>query len=213
MNTIKRITLIAVAAIAAAALCSCGKDNAGSVEGSGAIAGTWELVKYDYTFCGEDVGSEAIPKNSQMMVFREDGICKNIQEQKEDDGGTPIPYFQYKYSEKNKSLSLILGMFITDYKVIILNATELILSLSGDSYYIGTYKIGKEVDTYKGVTIYEYRIKNYDEYIWDGEYCYKDSKGDIVPCKRISDEEFDGTFTGDKNGYYDTIVSHLKRVK
>ena len=211
MNTIKRLTALLVAAIAAAALCSCGKENA---EGSSsALIGTWELVKYDYTFCGKDVGSDVISKNNPKYIFREDGICENTEKGAYDDDEIPIPYFQYKYSAKNKTLSLILGMFIADYKVINLNTTELVLSLSGDSYYLGTYKIGNEVDSYKGVTIYEYRMKNYDEYIWDGEYCYKDSKGDIVPCKRISDEEFDGTFTGDKNGYYDTIVSHLKRVK
>ena len=48
---------------------------------------------------------------------------------------------------------------------------------------------------------------------WEGEYYYKDSKGNIVPCKRISDEKFEGTFIGDKNGYYDTVISYFKRVK
>lgn len=199
--------IIAVAAIAAAALCSCGKENA---EGSSsAIIGTWEIVKYDYTFCGKDVGSEVISKNNLKYIFREDGICEMIGAY--DDDEIPIPYYQYKYSPKSKTLSLIFGMFIIDSKVISLNATELAISPLPDSYY-GTYKIGKEVDSYKGVTIY--RIKNYDEYSFvDVEYCYKDSKGDIVPCFKISDEEFDGTFTGDKNGYYDTCINRYKRVK
>ncbi len=211
MNTIKRLAIVAVAAIVATALCSCGKENA---EGSSsALIGTWELVKYDYSFCGKDVGSEVIPKNNPKYIFREDGICENIDKGAQDDDEIPIPYFKYKYSAKNKTLSLILGMFIADYKVINLNATELVLALSGDSYYLGTYKIGKEVDTYKDVTIYEYCIKNYDEFVWDGDYCYKDSKGDIVPCKKISDEEFDGVFSGDENGYYDTVINYFKRVK
>lgn len=63
------------------------------------------------------------------------------------------------------------------------------------------------------MTIYEYCYTYDGEDFWDGEYCYKDSKGNIVPCSKISDEEFDGTFSGDENGYYDTIVNHLKRVK
>lgn len=211
MNAIKRITIIAVAAIAAAALCSCGKENA---EGSSsALIGTWELDYNEYTFCGKSVGSEVFP-DAEMLTFRKDGICESPE--KEEDGGL-IANIQYKYSEKSKTLSLIMWMIVIEFKVINLNATDLVFSCPSDfnifQYVDDKYKIGEKVDTYRGVAIYEYCCEDDGEYVWEGEYCYKDSKGNIVPCNKISDEEFDGPFTGDNNGYYDTIVSHLKRVK
>lgn len=213
MNTIKRLAIVAVAAIVATALCSCGKENA---EGSSsALIGTWELVKCDYSFCGESVGSEVISKNNLKWIFREDGICENIDKGAQDDDEIPIPYFQYKYSAKNKTLSLILGMFVIDCDIIKLNSSDLVLSCPNSRTFLfyGTYKKGEEVDTYKGVTIYQYCVSHDGESYWDGEYCYKDSKGNIVPCSKISDEEFDGVFSGDENGYYDTVINYFKRVK
>ena len=211
MNTIKRLAIIMTAAIAATALCSCGKENAEGA--SSAIVGTWKLDNTEYTFCGKSVGSEVI-SDVEMLTFRNDGVCESPQ--KEEDGGL-VANIQYKYSEKNRTLSLIMGIYAIEYQVINLNATNLVISCPSDlnihQYFDEKYKIGKKVESYKGVTIYEYCYTYDGEDFWDGEYCYKDSKGNIVPCSKISDEEFDGPFTGDNNGYYDTIVSHLKRVK
>lgn len=170
----------------------------------------------DYTFCGKDVGSDVISKNNLKWIFREDGICENLDKEAQDDDEIPIPYFQYKYSAKNKTLSLILGIFVIDCDIIKLNSSDLVLSAPSIQTFLfyGTYKKGKEVDTYKGVTIYEYYDSHDGESYWDGKtYCYNDSKGNIVRCDKLSDEEFDGTFTGDKNGYYNTVINYFKRVK
>ena len=110
---------------------------------------------------------------------------------------------------------MLLGTFEIVFDVINLNSTKLTLSCPNSRAFLpyGTYKKGEEVDTYNGVTIYEYGLTDEGEIYWGDEYCYKDSKGNIVPCSKISDEEFDGTFSGDENGYYDTSISYFKRVR
>ena len=67
--------------------------------------------------------------------------------------------------------------------------------------------VGKAVDTYKGVKIYQYE----NDGISVG-FCYK-AKGKVIPCDKLSEDDIDGTFTGDINGYYDKSTAYFKRVK
>lgn len=133
------------AAIAATALCSCGKENAEGA--SSAIVGTWKLDNTEYTFCGKSVGSEVI-SDVEMLTFRNDGVCESPQ--KEEDGGL-VANIQYKYSEKNRTLSLIMGIYAIEYQVINLNATNLVISCPSDlnihQYFDEKYKIGKKVES------------------------------------------------------------------
>lgn len=55
----RQILILSVAALAAIALSSCGKENP---ESSNGIIGTWQNHKIEYVFNGEKVGSEDFPE-------------------------------------------------------------------------------------------------------------------------------------------------------
>ena len=203
MNTIKRLAIIVVAAIVAAALCSCGKENAEEgIENSTTIIGTWELVKTEYSFNGSNVGTETISENNPTITFREDGYC----DFKDVDGPLSLPY---KYSAQDKSVSFYVLVRWQENEVNKVTSSELNVSFNNPFMYESIdydFDISGS-DTYKGVTIY--RDRSFEDY-----YCYK-KDGKIVPCYKISEDidGFYGTFSGDKKGYYDKALAHFKRVK
>lgn len=67
-----------MAALAAFALFSCGKENPENTDG---IIGTWQNCKNEYVFNGEKVGSEDLSGvNYQKMTFGKDGYMETIAE-------------------------------------------------------------------------------------------------------------------------------------
>lgn len=202
MNAIKRITIIAVTAIATSALCSCGKENSENTESTKAITGTWELVKAEYSFNGSSVGTEIISENNPTITFKEDGYC----DFKDVDSPVSLPY---RYSAKDKSISFHVLVTWQENEVNKLTSSELNISFNNPFMYESIdydFDISGS-DTYKGITIY--RDRSFEDY-----YCYK-KDGRIVPCYKISEDidDFYGTLYGDKKGYYDKALAHFKRVK
>ena len=90
---------------------------------------------------------------------------------------------------------------LTSSELVLSNEDVINIKLNG-----GTSSLGEAVDTYKGVRIYEYD----DELVY--ALCYV-AKGKVIPCDKMSEDDIDGTFTGDINGYYDKSTAYFKRVK
>ena len=206
MRHIKHLTFIAVVVLAAIALSSCGKE---SPESSNGIIGTWQNLKIEYVFNGEKIGSEDLSGvNYPKMAFGEDGYMETIAEMDGEDSGLPVsvPYY---YSSKDKTLTFTFMVFKEVMTVEKLTSSELVLSLdyTRNGALFGGSTVGKAVDTYKGVKIYQYE----DDGISAG-FCYK-AKGKIIPCDKMSEDDIDGTFTGDINGYYDKSTAYFMRVK
>ena len=70
----------------------------------------------------------------------------------------------------------------------------------------GTGSLGEAVDTYKGIKISEYD----DDLVYT--LCYV-ANGKVIPCDKMSEDDIDGTFTGDIYGYYDKTIAYFKRVR
>ncbi|GEM_PF-1626006 len=202
----RQLLTLAVATFTAITLSSCGKENP---ESSSSIIGTWQNCKIEYVFNGEKIGSEDLSGvNYPKMTFGEDGYMETIAEMDGEDSGLPVsvPYY---YSSKDKTLTLTLMIFKYVMTVENLTSTDLVLTLdyTRNSALFGGSTIGKAVDTYKGVKIYEYE----DDGISDG-FCYK-ANGKVIPCDKMSEDDIDGTFAGDINGYYDKSTAYFRRVK
>ena len=203
---IRRIYIVVVAALAAFALFSCGKENPENTNG---IIGTWQNCKNEYVFNGEKVGSEDLSGvNYQKMTFGKDGYMETIAEVDGEDTGLPVsvPYY---YSSKDKTLTITFIVFKEVLTVEKLTPSELVLSLDyiKNSALFGGSTVGKAVDTYKGVKIYQYEGGGISV-----GFCYK-AKGKVIPCDRMSEEDIEGTFTGDINGYYDKTTAYFKRMR
>jgi len=89
---------------------------------------------------------------------------------------------------------------LTSSELVLSNEDVINIKLNG-----GTSSLGKVVDTYKGIKIYEYDDLAYT-------LCYK-ANGKVIPCDKMSEDDIDGTFTGDLDGYYDKTTAYFKRVK
>ena len=197
---------LAVATFAAITLSSCGKENP---ESSSSIIGTWQNCKIEYVFNGDKIGSEDLSGvNYPKMAFGEDGYMETIAEMDGEDSGLPVsvPYY---YSSKDKTLTFTFMVFKEVMTVEKLTSSELVLSLdyTRNGALFGGSTVGKAVDTYKGVKIYQYE----DGGIGAG-FCYK-AKGKVIPCDKMSEDDIDGTFTGDIDGYYDKTTAYFKRVR
>lgn len=205
MKHIKHLTFIAVAVLAAIALSSCGKED---TENSNGIIGTWRNLKIDYVFNGEIIGTEDYSEvDNAVLTFGKDG---HIESMAGIEGGAEFPIaVPYYYSPKDKTVELTLLYFKFVLNVDKLTSSELVLS-NEDVINIklngGTSSLGKVVDTYKGIKIYEYD----DDLIYT--LCYK-ANGKVIPCDKLSEDDIDGTFTGDIDGYYDKTTAYFKRVK
>lgn len=203
---IRRIFTVAVAALAAIALSSCGKENPENASG---LIGTWQDLKIDYVFNGEKIASEDLSGvNYTTMTFGEGGYMETIAGMEGEDSELPIS-IPYYYSSKDKTLTFTFMVFNEVMTVEELTSSELVLSLdfTRNSALLGGSTVGKAVDTYKGVKIYQYE----DGGISVG-FCYK-ANGKVIPCDKLADEDIDGTFIGDRNGYYDKTTAYFKRVK
>ncbi len=202
----RQLLTLSVAAFAAIALSSCGKENP---ESSNGIVGTWQDCKIEYVFNGEKIGSEDLSGvNYPKMTFGKDGYLETIAEMDGEDSGLPVsvPYY---YSSKDKTLTLTLMVFKYVMTVEKLTSTDLVLTLdyARNSALFGGSTVGKAVDTYKGVKIYEYEGGGISV-----GFCYK-ANGKVIPCDKLSEDDIDGTFTGDINGYCDKSTAYFKRVK
>ena len=203
---IRRIFTIAVAALAAITLSSCGKENPENASG---LIGTWQNLKIDYVFNGKKIASEDLSGvNYTTMTFGDDGYMETIAEMEGEDTELPvsIPYY---YSSKDKTLTFTFMVFKEVMTVEKLTASELVLTLdyTRNAVLFGGSSVGEVVDTYKGVKIYQYE----DDGISIG-FCYK-ANGKVIPCDKLADEDIDGTFTGDRNGYYDKTTAYFKRIR
>lgn len=191
-----------MAAVAAITFCSCEKEGTESGSASG-IVGTWRIMRLEYSFNGETVGKETIT-DGEIYQFRKDGKVELPVE----DSDFRIPA-TYSYSSKDKTLTLDLFIARAVYSVKKLTSTEMAFSLeysnTSSIFNDDEESVGKAVDSYKGFKIYEY----------DGDYCYcYRNKGRIIPCEKNYDEDYEeGDFTGDKDGYHDTVTTYFKRVK
>lgn len=205
MKHIKHLTFIAVVVLAAIALSSCGKED---TESSNGIIGTWRNIKIDYVFNGEIIGAEDYSGvDNAVLTFGKDGHIESIAGI---EGGAEFPIaVPYYYSPKDKTVELTLLYFKFVLNVDKLTSSELVLS-NEDMINIklngGTSFLGEVVDTYKGIKIYEYD----DDLIYT--LCYK-ANGKVIPCDKLSEDDIDGTFTGDINGYYDKTTAYFKRVR
>ena len=191
-----------MAAIAAITFCSCEKDGTESGSASG-IVGTWRIMRLEYSFNGETVGKETIT-DGEIYQFMKDGKVGLPVE--DSDFRVPVTYI---YSPKDKTLTLEAFIARAVYSVKKLTSTEMALSLdfsnTSSIFDEDGENVGKVVDSYKGFKIYEY----------DGDYCYcYRNKGRTIPCEKNYDEDYvEGDFTGDKDGYHDTVTTYFKRVK
>ncbi len=203
---IKRIFTVTVAALVAIALSSCGKENPENANG---LIGSWQNLKIDYVFNGEKIASEDLSGvNYTTMTFGEDGYMETIAEMEGEDTELPvsIPYY---YSSKDKTLTFTFMVFKEVMTVEKLTASELVLTLdyTRNAALFGGSSVGEVVGTYKGVKIYQYE----DDGISIG-FCYK-ANGKVIPCDKLADEDIDGTFAGDRNGYYDKSTAYFKRIR
>lgn len=205
MRRIKHLTFIAVAVLTAITLSSCGKEDA---ESSNGIIGTWRNIKIDYVFNGEIIGTEDYSGvDNAVLTFGKDG---HIESMAGIEGGAEFPIaVPYYYSPKDKTVELTLLYFKFVLNVDKLTSSELVLS-NEDMINIklngGTSSLGEVVDTYKGIKIYEYD----DDLVYT--LCYV-ANGKVIPCDKLSEDDIDGTFTGDLHGYYDKTTAYFKRVK
>ncbi len=202
----RQLLTLSVAALAAIVLSSCGKENP---ESSNGIIGTWQNHKIEYVFNGEKIGSEDLSEvNYPKMTFGKDGYLEAMAGIEGEDAELPIS-IPYYYSSKDKTLTLTFMVFKYVMTVEKLTSTDLVLTLdyAKNSALFGGSTVGKAVDTYKGVQIYQYE----DDGISVG-FCYK-ANGKVIPCDKVSEDDIDGTFTGDINGYCDKSTAYFRRVK
>ncbi|MEE0431188.1 MAG: hypothetical protein UDN37_12340 [Bacteroidales bacterium] len=203
---IRRIYIVVVAALAAFALFSCGKENPENTNG---LIGSWQNLKIDYVFNGDVIGTEDYSEvDNAVLTFGKDGHIESMAGIEGGDAEFPIavPYY---YSPKDKTVEITLLYFKFVLNVDKLTSSELVLS-NEDMINIklngGTDSLGEVVDTYKGVKIYEYE----DDLIYT--LCYV-ANGKVIPCDKLSEDDIEGTFTGDINGYYDKTTAYFKRMR